>query len=150
MTTPEEPVEQPKTKAAHQKDPQKVAAGKKGAEARKKKQDALLNQLREAKEKLHDTAVGPTDTHVAGGTANIGQVSVTIPEVESTHKLQATDVKQLNHEPLVWAIGAATVIGGLVWVAKIKPERNGHISDVVPVQTATPILNKQVDPFIMH
>jgi hypothetical protein len=141
---------QSKPKGARPKDPQKVAAGKKGAEARKKKQEALLNQLREAKAHLHNTAVGITG---AGGMTSHGATEPTIPV--DTHTVRTVETVQTaehhpSQDPLLWAIGAAALLGGLVWASSMKYGRHEPVQVTPRARDDTPMLNKHRDPFIMH
>ena len=105
-----------------QKDPKKVEAGRKGAAARKRKQEAILEELRKAKEDLL--------TH-PGEDVIIEQV----PRNETATRTYE------SHSSSSWLIGLATValIGGIVLVYK-RPQKT---------QT-TPLLNNDYDPFIMR
>ena len=64
MTTPA-PVPVAASPTAKSKDPQKVAAGRAGAAARKAKQESLLEELRAAKQSLQTEAVAEAATPVA-------------------------------------------------------------------------------------
>ena len=64
MTTPA-PVPVVASPTAKSKDPQKVAAGRAGAAARKAKQERLLEELRAAKQSLRPEAVAEAATPVA-------------------------------------------------------------------------------------
>lgn len=103
---PSEPVATPLAQPVPQrvtkpKDPKKVAAGRAGAAARKAKQERLLEELRGAKEKLHDT-----NDASDGGTPDVAVSHVTVPHdaagvvaAQRSHvSVTATVAEQRQHQ----------------------------------------------------
>ena len=145
------------------KDPKKVVAGQKGAAARKSKQEALLEQLRKAKECLRPTQtvdvshaqerVKTTTTAVAVPAGTAG----TAPENESTEQRAWIAYAAL-------AGTAAIAVGAVVYAQKSAPPATKNTvstnvrAKVAPVGTAgtavealgKTILDKQPDPFYMQ
>ena len=122
------------------KDPKKQEAGRKGAAARKKKQEAILEELRQVKEELHtrkEEMLVPQDN---------------VPEVEEP-PISKDTVKNVDDESSPWMFGVAAaviVVGIGVWTAcksrtSLQLCRNSNNS---PAQDSQ--LNRSVDPFIMQ
>ena len=124
-----------------EKDPKKVAAGKKGAEARKKKQEVLLSQLREAKVKIHVDERNEPEHHDHSD-AIISNSHDTVPENQPKTNSKLED-------PVLWGIAGAALLGGFVWYSKLTTTSNQTPAVTVP-KDQTLILNKKADPFIMH
>ena len=120
------------------KNPQKVAAGKKGAAIRKQKQEAALSQLREAKNQLKNQSYHTKE--------------------ENTYTEEKA-AKPACHSATsgIWyaLITALVLIGGGVAYLQLQTnnkKNNNKITSTVKEPTQVmkePLLNKQ-DPFIMQ
>ena len=141
--TAEEPPPTPTPPPTRQKDPKKQAAGRAGAAARKAKQDRLLQELREAKEKVRQAPAADAPTE---------------PEPEPPRRTETREPSAQNWAPV--AVGAAAV-AGVVLLARLcapgasKPSA-GCVSAVPapPAQSRAPPaaqhLKAEPDPFHME
>jgi hypothetical protein len=116
-------------------------------QGRRGRRYARKSQLREAKAHLHNTAVGITGAEAPGAT------QPTIPVDTHTVETVQTVEHHPSQNPLIWAMGTAAHLGGLVLMANMKSGRPEHTTLCVATpraRDATPMLNKHVDPFIMQ
>jgi ElaB/YqjD/DUF883 family membrane-anchored ribosome-binding protein len=110
------------------KDPKKVAAGRKGAEARKSKQEALLKQLRQAKE---DTIGKPA----------------AVPEESTPAPQTSTDVPLGDTPWLAIGLVGAAVVGVAVYLSQSPKAVSGPTK---PAGRPVAQLNTRQDPFYMQ
>ena len=114
------PIETPVERVTNNKNPKKVAAGKKGAAAKKAKEEALREQLRKSKEKIQPPpAAEPAPTKAAAPRG---------PE------------KSTGMSYVALAVVAAVAVGAVL-LSTQKPAR---------APEASAVLNRQPDPFYMH
>lgn len=97
-TAPEE------VRVTRNKDPKRVAAGRAGAEARKRKQRSLLNELQALKATVAERPAEPTP-------------SVLEPPTAPQHKPRppSGDTPGTSAAQLLMLAGAAVVLAGIVW-----------------------------------
>ena len=120
------------TNSHKNKDLKKIAAGEKGAAARKAKEEVLLEQLRKAKEKIQ-----PPPSPARAKPAPTEAESPTAPKAEQS----------MGISYVVLAGAAAVAIGALL----LSTQKSADAADMVKVRApeAGAVLNKQPDPFYM-
>ena len=109
------------------KDPKKVAAGQKGAAARKAKQEALLERLRKAKEGLRPTQT--VDVSHAQERAKTATTAIAVPAgtAAGTAGTAGTAPENESTEQRAWiayaalAGTAAMAVGAVVYAQKSAP-----------------------------
>ena len=83
------------------KDPKRVAAGRAGAEARKRKKQAILNDLQQLKATVAERPAEPRETH---------SMEPSAPQHKPRPPSDGTSAAQL-----LMLAGAAVVLAGIVW-----------------------------------
>ena len=89
------------------KDPKRVAAGRAGAEARKRKQQAILNDLQQLKATVAERPAEPRGTH------SMEPPTPSAPQHKPRPPSDGTSAAQL-----LMLAGAAVVLAGIVWKVK--------------------------------
>jgi len=152
------------------KDPKKVEAGRKGAAARKAKQEAILRQLREAKEAIHETANTSTSDKPAKQDNYDQPPLVAAATVSQSETSREADNGESSPWAMYLAIGGAAV--GALWLATKRQgtssagnraERTLHKKSHYPLPSNAPIhaanmnqpsslhvLDTRPDPFHMQ
>ena len=131
------------------KDPKKVEAGRKGAAARKAKHEALLEQLRKAKEGLRPSQT----THAQARAETAGTAAAGTPAAAGTAENESTEQSGAWIAYAVLAGAAAVAVG-----AALYERRNAAVSTNASAKTAAvrieaggkAVLDKRPNPFYMN
>ena len=121
----ETPAQTPVERVTKIKNPRKVAAGQKGAAAKKAKEEALLEQLRKAKDKIQPSPSSPP--------------------------ARAPTESPPKAEPSPWityAVFAWALVAGALLLSAQKPEDAAR-APAAKGKKADAVLNRNADPFYM-
>ena len=121
----ETPAQTPVERVTKIKNPRKVAAGQKGAAAKKAKEEALLEQLRKAKDKIQPSPSSPP--------------------------ARAPTESPPKAEPSPWityAVFAWALVAGALLLSAQKPEDAAR-APAAEGKKADAVLNRNADPFYM-
>ena len=128
------------------KDPKKVEAGRKGAAARKAKHEALLEQLRKAKEGLRPSQT----THAQARAETAGTAAAGTPAAARTAENESTEQSGAWIAYAVLAGAAAVAVGAALYARPAAVSTNARAKTAPKAGGKTVHVLDKLDPFHMQ